>query len=224
MANKYIIIFFLITIAFAAKCQQLPEGTFVYSTGFTNEEITFKNNYNFEYKYSSCTGEKEGFGTYTFNKKQLLLTFENPKDKPLPKATSLIRQPTQNDTSYLSFTFLNQKDTTSVAGVIVKFMNKLSGKIFGTQSNSKGQATLKIKNTNFPIDFDINYIGMKSKSITIDISGNYSIEFPLNVEFSQPYIKGDSLQFIINDYDDYELLLKPIKEKQFRTFIKKEEN
>ena len=146
MHPKYSIILFFLTLASAAAGQQLPEGKFVYSTGFTYEEFTFKNKLNFGYKFSSCTGGQEGCGTYTFKNRQLTLTFENPKDKPLPQKPSQIRNPTQNDTSYLTFRFFDQKDTTSVAGVIVKFKNKANGKIYGTQSNSLGQATLKIKN------------------------------------------------------------------------------
>ena len=222
MHPKYSIIFFLLTLAFAAAGQQLPEGTFIYSTGFTYEEFTFKGNQIFEYKFSSCTGGQEGIGTYTFKKRKLLLIFENPNNKPLQKTLSLIRQPTENDTSYLSFRFFDQKDTTSVEGVIVKFINKSNGKIYGTQSNSVGYATLKIKNTDLPLELDINYIGMKSKSIRVDTSGNYSIVFPLNFEFLQPLGKGDTLQFIIDDYDEDELVVKPVKEKEFRTFTKKE--
>ena len=200
----------------------MPEGKFIYSTGFTYEEFTFKSKLNFEYKYSSCTGGQEGIGTYTFKNRQLLLTFENPKDKPLPKTPSLIRQSAQNGTSYLSFKFFDQKDTTSLEGVIVKFINKSNGKIYGTQSNSIGHATLKIKNTDFPLDLDISYIGMKSKSIRVDTSGNYSIVFPLNFEFLQPLVKGNTLLFIIDDFDDDKLVLKPVKEKEFQTFTRKE--
>lgn len=223
MHPKYSIIFFLLTLALTAAGQQLPEGTFIYSTGFTHEEFTFKSNQSFEYKFSSCTGGQEGIGTYTLKKGKLLLVFENPSNKPLPKAFSLIRQATQNDTSYLSFRFFDQKDTTSVEGVIVKFKNKSNGKIYGTQSNSVGQATLKIKNTDLPLEFDISYIGVKSKSIRVDTSGNYSIVFPLNFEFLQLLGKGDTLQFIIDDFDDDELVVKPVKEKEFRTFTKKDE-
>jgi hypothetical protein len=222
MHTKYSIIFFLLTLVFPAAGQQLPEGTFIYSTGFTHEEFTFKSNQIFEYKFSSCTGGQEGMGIYTFKKRKLLLTFENPNNKPLPKTLSLIKQPTQNDTSYLSFRFFDQKDTTSVEGVIVKFINKSNGKMYGTQSNSVGQATLKIKNTDLPLELDISYIGMKSKSIKIDTCGNYSIVFPLNFEFLQPLGKGDTLQFLIDDYGDDKLVVKPIKEKEFRTFTKKD--
>ena len=222
MHPKYSIIFLFLTLALSVLGQQLPEGKFIYSTGFTHEEFTFKSNLNFEYKFSSCTGGQEGIGTYTFKNRKLSLTFKNPKNKTLPKTLSLIRQPTQNDTSYLSFRFFDQKDTTSVEGVIVKFTNKSNGKIYGTQSNSVGQATLKIKNTDLPLELDISYIGMKSKSIRVDTSGNYSIVFPLNFEFLKPLVKGDTLQFIIDDYDDDELVVKPVQEKEFRTFTKKE--
>ena len=223
MHPKYLIIFFFFTSAFAAAGQQLPEGTFIYSTGFTHEEFTFKSNQSFEYKFASCTGGQEGISTYTFKKGKLLLTFENPSNKPLPKTLSIIRQPTQNDTSYLSFRFFDQKDTTSVEGVILKFKNKSNGRIYGTQSNSVGQATLKIKNTDLPLELDISYIGVRSKSFRVDTSGNYSIVFPLNFEFLQLLGRGDALQFIIDDYNDDELVIKPVNEKEFRTFTRKDE-
>ena len=222
MHPKYSIIFLFLTLALSALGQQLPEGKFIYSTLFTHEEFTFKSNLKFEYKFSSCIGEQEGIGTYTFKNKKLYLIFKNQENKTLPKTLSLIRQPTQNDTSYLSFRFFDQKDTSFVEGVIVKFTNKSNGKIYGTQSNSVGQATLKIKNTDLPLELDISYIGMKSKSIRVDTSGNYSIVFPLNFEFLQPLTEGDILQFIIDDYDDDELVVKAIKEQDFRTFTKKE--
>ena len=222
MHPKYSIIYLFLTLTLSALGQQLPEGKFIYSTEFTHEEFTFKSNLNFEYKFSSCTGGQEGIGTYTFKNRKLSLTFKNPKNKILPKTLSLIRQPAQNDTSYLSFRFFDQKDTTSVEGVIVKFTNKSNGNIYGTQSNSVGQATLKIKNTDLPLELYISHIGMKSKSIRVDSSGNYSIGFPLNFELLQLFAKGDTLQFIIDNYDDDELVVKPVKEKEFRTFTKKE--
>ncbi|MFI5133733.1 MAG: hypothetical protein ACHQEB_05325 [Chitinophagales bacterium] len=211
------------TLAYTVAGQQLPQGTFILSTGFTYQEFTFKNKFRFNYKYSSCTGGQEGSGTYTFKNKELILTFDNPKKKPLPLQPLLLRQETQNDTSYLSFKFFDQKDTTPIAGVIIKFLNKSNGKTYGTRSNELGQARLKIKNDEFPLDFEINYIGIDPQTIKLDTSGNYSIVFPLNFEFMKPLIKGDTLSFIIDEFDDDELILKPPKEKEFRTFTRKED-
>ncbi len=221
MYPNYSIFLFFLTLAFTVTGQQLPQGTFILSTGYTYTEFTFKNKSKFGYKYSSCTGGQEGSGTYTFKNKELLLTFENPKNKSLSLTPSLLKQETQNDTSYLSFKFFDQKDTAAIAGVIVKFLNKSNGQTYGTQSNDSGQARLKIKNDEFPFELEINYIGIDPISIKLDSSGNYSIVFPLNFEFIKRLIKGDTLRFIIDEFDGEELVLKPSKEKVFRTFIRK---
>lgn len=223
MHLKYSIIFFFLALAYEAAGQQLPEGTFIYSTGFTYEAFTFKRNHIFEYKFSSCTGGQEGIGTYTFKKRQLLLTFENPKNKPIQQTPSQIRQSTQNDTSYLAFKFFDQRDTTPIAGVIVKFTNKSDGSIYATHSNSAGQATLKMKSADFPLNLEVSYIGVQTKSIRVDTSGNYSIFFPISFEFLKPLVSGDRLQFIIDSFDNDEIVLKQLEGKKFRTFRRKKE-
>jgi hypothetical protein len=95
----------MLTFAFPASAQQLSQGKFFLSTVFTYEEFTFKRNQNFEYRYSSCTGDNEGWGTYTFKKGNLHLIFENPKNKPLQTSTVQFRPPTINDSSIISFRF-----------------------------------------------------------------------------------------------------------------------
>ena len=215
--RKYSFIVFLFAFNFTVVGQELPEGQFVYSTGFTTEAFTFKKDKSFEYKYSSCTYGKEGCGNYAFEKGMLVLTFENPKDN-LPLKPTQTTNETKNDTSYLSFKFFNQIDTTSVSGVIVSFTDKSSSKSYGTQSNLSGEANIKIKNSNIPLTLEIDMIGMQSKSLRIDTIGNYSISFPLSFEFVQPLVEGDILQFSIEDFSNKRIVLKPIDEKKFRTF------
>ena len=190
LQSRYSILPFLLMLMQVAAGQQLPRGTFILSTGFTNTQFTFKNNSKFEYKYTSCTGGKKGKGSYTFENKELTLNFDNPKRKYLPKSPTLERRPTQNDSSYLVFKFFDQRDSFATAGVAVTYKSKSNGKTYGIATREDGQANLVIENSQFPIDFNIEYILKDTKKIRLDSSGNYSIAFPLNFEYMQPFVRG----------------------------------
>lgn len=222
--NPKILTFILfLTLSFKMVGQQLPQGTFVLSTGFTYTEFNFKNKSKFDYKYSSCTGGQEGSGTYTFKNGELLLTFDNPKGKPMPATRTISKDFSNNDTSYLSFTFYDPKDTSKVEGVRLEYRDKLNGNSYGTISNEQGKAKLKFHNAQLPIDIKVTYIGIDPETIIFDSSGIYTIAYPLNFNFIKPFVKGQTLKFVIDDFDDEELVLKPINEKEFRTFRRKYE-
>lgn len=107
-------------------------------------------------------------------------------------------------------------------GVSVSFMNKSDGKVFGTKSDLSGKASLKVKNSELPVKLDIRYVGMQSKTFWLDSTGDYSILFPINLDFIQSLVKGDELHFIVDEFAFDQIILKQVKEKEFRMFTKKQ--
>jgi hypothetical protein len=220
MYLKYLSFIPLVALAFNLAGQQLPQGKFVLSTGFTYTEFNFKSYFKFDYKYSSCTGGEEGSGTYSFRNRELTLTFDNPKDKHFP-SMSITKELTQNDTSHLSFNFYDPKDTSPVAGVFLEYQYKSTSN--RTISNLQGNANLKILNNQFPVEIKVAYIGYNPETIIFDSNGVYTISYPLNFSFTKQLTKGHILKFVVDNFDDDELVLKPINEKEFRIFQRKEE-
>jgi hypothetical protein len=224
MHVKQVSILFFLSLAFVLPAigQELPQGKFINSTGFTYEEFTFKKNLKFEYQSGSCTGGQEGAGTYILKNGLLILTFENPRDTTsLKHKLSIIRQQAHSDTSNLQFNLFDQNDSTALEGVVVRYINKNTDKMIGSFSNAKGQATVRVKNSEFPIEVNISCVEMKSKLITLDSSGNYSITCPLSFKFKQSLIEGDTLKFVLKEFTDDELLLRPIGQENFRVYKKR---
>ena len=200
----------------------MPEGKYVCSSGFTHEEFNFKSNFNFEYVYSSCTGGKTGIGTYKLDGSQLSLNFANPKINTTSKTTSIKRQLTEKDTTNLNITFFDSNDLTKIPGVIITYKKKSNGEISGTSSDFDGTASLKIENNELPLELEVSFIGAKLKKIKIDQSGDYIIEFILNFEFLEQFVEGETLKFIVDDFDEEKLVLKGKNRNKYETFYKTE--
>lgn len=222
MLYRLSMLLILLTLAYSGLGQQLPKGTFILSTGFTNTEITFRGKSRFEYKSSSCTDAQEGVGTYSFQNKELVLLFKNPKKKLMPKMPSIQRQQATDSNSYLNFTFYDQKDLTPALGVVVWYQNKADSTTYWAQSNLEGTAGLKIENRRFPLELEVSAIGTARKRMRLDTSGNYAINYPLNFEFMKTLALGDTLKFAVDKYDDKRLVLKPVGDKAFRTFTRQD--
>lgn len=223
MNPKILSYLLLLAVSFKASGQQLPQGTFFLSTGFTYTEFNFKRNSTFDYKYSSCTGGQEGSGTYTFKHAELTLFFDNPTNKILPPTPVISKNDSKNDSTCLSFSFYDPKDSSAVAGVRIEYKDRLNGNSYGAISNEHGKTIITLPNTQLPIDIKIMYIGTDPETIRFDSSGFYTIIYPLNFSFIKPLVKGQILQFTVDDFGDDELVLKPVGEKEFRTFQRKEE-
>jgi hypothetical protein len=72
------------------------------------------------------------------------------------------------------------KDLTKVPGVTVSYKSKLNGKIFGASSDFNGTASLKVKKNGLPVELEVKSIGTKTKTLKIDKTGDYIIEYILN--------------------------------------------
>lgn len=222
MKTKILQTYIFLIFPFLVFGQELPEGKYVCSSGFTHEEFIFKSNFNFEYVYSSCTGGKSGIGTYKLNRRQLLLNFTEPKVNSSSKTTSIKRQLTEKDTTNLNLTFFNSNDLTKIPGVTISYKSKSNGKVFGTSSDFNGTASLRVRNNELPIELEIRFIGAKTKNLKIDNSGDYIIEYILNFDFLEQYVEGDTLKFSVNDFDEEMLVLKGENRKKYETFYKTE--
>jgi hypothetical protein len=216
----HILIFFI--FPFLLFGQEIPEGKYVCSSGFTHEEFNFKSNFNFEYVYSSCTGGKTGIGTYKIDRSQLLLSFANPKVNSSSKTNSIKRQLTEKDTTNLHLTFLDSNDLTKIPGVIISYKRKSNGEICGTSSNFEGNASLKVENNELPVELEVRFIGAKTKNLKIDKNGDYIIEYILNFEFLEQFVEGETLKFRVDEFDDEKLVLKGKNRKKYETFYKTE--
>lgn len=223
MLLKISIFILLLTPSLELIAQRLPHGTFAISTGYTYTEINFKNNSKFHYKYSSCTGGEEGHGSYSFTNGELLLTFDNPRKKFLPASREISKELSRNDSSSLTFTFYDGRDTSRVQNVIIKYRNKLNGGIYGTVSNNEGIATLKLQNNQLPIEIEVSCFGIEPDTIKFDNSGFYSIRYPLDFSSTKQLVKGKTRKFIVDEFDGDKLVLKPVGEKEFRTFRRPED-
>ena len=214
-------IFLWLTGALGVFGQELPKGTFILSTGYTYTEFNFKKNSRFEYRYSCCTEAKLGSGTFMFNAGELVLNFEDPEEKLMPPSPVIKRVDTKNDTSHLLITFYDTKSKDYVPSVVVSFQSKSVDKTLGTMSSQKGEAHLRVSNIEFPAEIDITCFGADSKKLRLDSSGDYTISFPISFEFSSRLVKGDTLHFTIQEFNDRELVLKPTGADRFATFKRK---
>lgn len=86
-------------------------------------------------------------------------------------------------------------------------------------SNNLGLINLKIANSDLPIEIEVSCIGTKTSEITIDKPGIYSFKYPMNFDYLKHLPKGYKIEFIIDDYDETELLLKDEKsDKKSRSY------
>lgn len=208
---------------FTTAGQQLPRGTFVYADAFTRQEFTFKSMNRFSYFYSTCTGGREGRGTYVFKDSLLTLTFKNPANKAkIPSKPVIDLQPDSGDTVLLNFKFFNQKDRTPVPYVVTAFQCRSDNKKYGTVANDSGFAKLWIRQADLPANVEISSIGMDTDTLFIDEPGIYSIAFPMNFEHIKMLGEGDELSFIVGNYSKSKICLNtPFFDDRFRMHQKK---
>src|SRR5688572_10053119 len=81
MKRLFLLFIFLGLLGIQTKAQL--KGEFCNSRAFSSTCINFLNEKKFEYRFSDCTSDREGTGTYKFKRKELILTFDQPKPKNL---------------------------------------------------------------------------------------------------------------------------------------------
>lgn len=211
----------IFTTSSGAVSQIIPQGTYNISGGFVNHEIEFRSGKQFYYKYSSCTGGFEGKGHYTLTKRILELHFETDSTKNNENPTVYRPTPLTGDSAILSLNALNSKDSSASSWMYVYVFNKDQKQIVSIQT-ILGRALIKVASTDFPIEITLNAIGFTDDYIHLKEPANYELIHPFQLDFMKTLGTGAVLKFKIDSIDEDALVIKPITEKEYSTWYRKE--
>jgi hypothetical protein len=222
MQSRFFIFLLFFLSAYTATAQQMPRGTFSFSTGFVLQKFTFKGGNQVDYFFSSCTGGKKGSGTYLLRDSVLTLIFEDPDNKELiPLKPVISVQPGSGDTTFFHFKFFDQETRTPVGNMITIYSSRATGHNYGSMSNDSGLLKLRVPGADLPGKIEISSIGVDTRIIPVDAPGTYSVAFPIDFAFIQILGKGDKLEFIVAGQTWKKFFLKePVNESYFQVYLK----
>ncbi|MBY0534240.1 MAG: hypothetical protein K2P88_00190 [Chitinophagaceae bacterium] len=219
--RSFLIFIILILVFTNLSAQIIPQGTYNISGGFVNHEIEFRSGKQFYYKYSSCTGGFEGKGHYTLTKRILELHFETDSTEKNENPPIYRPTPLTGDSAILSLNVLNSKDSSASSWIYVYVFDKDQKQIGSTQT-ILGRALIKVASTEFPIQITLNAIGFTDDYIHLKEPANYELIHPFQLDFMKTLGTGAVLKFKIDSIDEDALVIKPINEKEYRTWYRKE--
>ena len=225
MQRTIIISFISLALNLSTLGQQLPKGRFGFADGYTYIELHIKGKSGFDYSYSSCGTGKKGSGSYLFENKQLVLTFDNPDRDWVAPVFTMESKPTSGDSSSLNFTFIHKNNKEPISNVVVKYLHKTRGIYYGASSNYDGQATLSVLTSSLPLDIEISHLQKVCQVLRIDTGGHYSISIPLNLQHDMvTLVKGDTMILTVDTFNQQSLALKWVDQADFITLKRKRKN
>ncbi len=111
-----------------------------------------------------------GEGTYYIKKKKLFLNYEGELEP------NVFIDTTYKKNTYIEFEILMKSDSLPLYFTEISYLNKQTNRLEGTTVDFDGKAHFQLQEKDFPIEFNIKYLGFASETIYLHSPLSYHIQ------------------------------------------------
>ena len=183
-----------------------------YSASFLGAEtIDFVGKDSFYFYGFYCTNGLTGKGRCEILNNYLYLNFEKKKSLSFIDTFHIDKiEKTQSLDSFAIFKIICLDNLGAPLPLTTVTINKKGKATIGTTSDTYGNAQLKIRKNNFPIEINVSAVGIKTKKIILTEPSNYSLKtFSENVDINEKLENGEQFIYEIEDLTEDLISMRP---------------